>query len=59
MKIIELYQKGLSYKEIAKIVKCSEYKIWYTLILFYKMYKNANIYLEYKYNRFVALFGDE
>lgn len=31
MKIIELYQKGLSYKEIASIVKCSEYKIWYTL----------------------------
>ena len=27
MKIIELYQKGLSYKEIAKIVKCSEYKV--------------------------------
>ena len=52
MKIIELYQKGLSYKEISKIVKCSE-------ILFLKMYKNANIYLEYKYNRFVALFGDE
>lgn len=31
MEIIELYQKGLSYKEIANIMKCSECTIWKTL----------------------------
>ena len=35
------------------------YKKEFSKILFKKMYKNKNTYLEYKYNKFVALFGNE
>lgn len=35
------------------------YKLKDSKELYHRMYNNANIYLEYKYNRFVALFGNE
>lgn len=45
-------QKGNAYDIII-------YKKEFSKILFLKMYKNAKVYLEYKYKRFVDVFGNE